>query len=300
MTTDVMATALAAVLDSLTLVQGQLNALAESNARIEQNHNEIMARLDTIDAGQAGLTDLLPAMEIMLDRQIEDRKINRAAQSQTAVVAAFAHAAAMGQRAPLPVDVADDPLLERFLLTQPADYDSPVRALVDWRKAVENAGTEALLSLLASQYQPSPTDTVDTRILRYQLAAITRAELAGRGATLPNAPISTIADDRPDRDCAARSETLARLWRGGATAALFAEPELAGAVDLFVDAERRAGALSEDQLSSQLAMLHRELGDRIEAGERPALYGVAYSSARNAAQLEPEPEMQNGASHSIG
>src|ERR1700712_458991 len=216
MTTDVMATALAAVLDSLTLVRGQLNALAESNARIEQNHDEIMARLDTFDAGQAGLTDLLPAMEIMLGRQIEDRKINPAAQSQTAVVAAFAHAAAMGQRAPLPVEVADDPLLERFLLTQPADYDSPVRALVDWRKAVENAGTEELVSLLASQYQPSPTDTADTRILRYQLAAITRAELAGRGATLPNAPESTIAEDCLDRDTTVRSETLARLWRGGA------------------------------------------------------------------------------------
>jgi hypothetical protein len=299
MTTDVMATALAAVLDSLTLVQGQLNALAESNTRIERRYDQIMDRLDAIDAGQAGLTDLLPAMEIMLGRQIEDRKINRSAQSQTAVVAAFAHAAAMGQRAPLPVEVADDPLLERFLLTQPADYDSPVRALVDWRKAVENASTEALVSLLASQYLPSPTDTADTRILRYQLAAITRAELAGRGATLPNAPKSTIAEDRSDRDCAVRSETLARLWRGGATAALFAEPELAGAVDLFVDAERRAGALSEDQLSSELATLHRELGDRIEAGERPALNGVAFSRAEATIQLEPGQVIQNGSSRSL-
>jgi hypothetical protein len=66
MTDDPSHVALAAILDSLTLMQGQLDRLAKSNARIEQSHAEILQRLDTIDAGQAGLTDLVPILETML------------------------------------------------------------------------------------------------------------------------------------------------------------------------------------------------------------------------------------------
>lgn len=291
MTAEPMTTALVAVLESLTLVREQLDALGKANARLEQSHTDIMARLDTIDAGQASVTDLLPLLETIFARQIEDRKIVRADLSQTTVVAAFAYAAAMGNRAPLPIKVADDPLLERYLLAQPADYNSPIRALVEWRQTVRDSSTAELVPLLAKQYQASPTDTAETRVLRYQLAAITRAELTGRGAVLPQAPSSTIAPDRSGVARQAKSEELSRLWRGGATTALFAEPELAGALDLFAEVQRGAGIKSEEQLSADLASLHRQIASHIEGGERPSLGNLAYSySANRFASIKPDKE----------
>jgi ethanolamine transporter EutH len=119
MTTEGNDVIMAAVLDALTMVQGQLDTIAKSNARIEATHKDILHRLDTIDAGQAGVTDLVPVLETILGRLIEDRDVNRAGFAKTAEVAAFAYAAAMGNRMPLPVEVADDPLLERFMLLQP-------------------------------------------------------------------------------------------------------------------------------------------------------------------------------------
>lgn len=263
---------MAAVLDALTMVQGQLDTIAKSNARIEATHKDILHRLDTIDAGQAGVTDLVPVLETILARSIEDRDLNRAGFAKTAEVSAFAYAAAMGNRMPLPVEVADDPLLERFALLQPADHVTESRVLVEWRGAIRQAGTAELVDLLRRQYEPSPTDTPEARVLRYQLAALTRSEIEGRGGTLPALPISTVADDRSSHARKARSEELASLWRAGSSAALFAEPELAPTLDLFAKAERtREGAVGEAQLSAELAELHGELGDRIEAGERPAL-----------------------------
>jgi hypothetical protein len=181
MTDDPSHVALAAILDSLTLMQGQLDGLAKSSARIEQAHAEVLRRLDTIDAGQVGLTDLVPILETILARMIDDRAIQRDGLERVAQVAAFAHAAALGNGAPLPTDAADDPLLERFLVSQPADRVTPDRALIAWRETVADAGTAELVTILASQYQPSPTDTPETRVLRYRLAAITRAELLQRG-----------------------------------------------------------------------------------------------------------------------
>jgi hypothetical protein len=72
-------------------MQGQLDRLAKSNARIEQSHAEILQRLDTIDAGQAGLTDLVPILETMLARMIDDRAIQREGIQLVAEVAAFFH-----------------------------------------------------------------------------------------------------------------------------------------------------------------------------------------------------------------
>jgi hypothetical protein len=138
-------------------MQGQLDRLAKSNARIEQSHAEILQRLDTIDAGQAGLTDLVPILETMLARMIDDRAIQREGIQLVAEVAAFAHAAAIGNGAPLPVNVADDPLLERFSVSQPADLVTPDRALIAWRETVAGVGTAELVTILARQYQPSPT-----------------------------------------------------------------------------------------------------------------------------------------------
>ena len=44
-----------------------------------------------------------------------------------------------------------------------------------------------------------------------------------------------------------RSQELAAIWRAGESTALFADPELAGAFDLFALASRRAGPVSEGQ-----------------------------------------------------
>ncbi|MEG8049405.1 hypothetical protein QP178_05760 [Sphingomonas aurantiaca] len=181
MSTDQVSVALAGVLDALTLVQEQLDALTESGQRIEATHREIVHRLDTIDAGQAAVTDLTPILEMILGRSIDDREIMKTQLGTIATAIGFAHAAANGNRAPLPVAVASDPLLERFILAQPADLASEERALTDWRNATSSITTGELISFLTHQQHPSPTDTPESRVLRYRLAAITRAEIKGGG-----------------------------------------------------------------------------------------------------------------------
>lgn len=273
MTDDPSHVALAAILDSLTLMQGQLDRLAKSNARIEQSHAEILHRLDTIDAGQAGLTDLVPILETMLARMIDDRASYREGIERVAEVAAFAHAAAIGNGAPLPVNVADDPLLERFMVSQPADMVTPDRALIAWRETVAGAGTAELVTILVRQYQPSPTETPATRVLRYRLAAITRDELAQRGADLPTVPSRTGVEDQSAEARQRRAGELANLWRAGSSSALFAEAELAGAVDLFSRAQGRG----KEALPEQLSQLHRQIGESIERGEEVPRIGGMWS-----------------------
>ena len=205
MSTDQVSVALAGVLDALTLVQEQLDALTESGQRIESTHKEIVHRLDTIDSDQAAVTDLTPILEMILGRSIGDREIMKTQLGTIAAAIGFAHAAANGNRAPLPVAVASDPLLERFILTQPADLLSDERSLTDWRNAASAASTAELIVLLNRQYQPSPTDTPETRVLRYRLAALTRAEIKGRGAAPPAPPGTTVAVDRTASACLIRS-----------------------------------------------------------------------------------------------
>lgn len=285
MSSDTNGAVLAAILDALTLVQGQLDAVARGNARIETTQREIMGRLDTIDAGQAAVTDIVPILELILARSIEDRDLTRAQLATVASVAGFAHAAASGSPAPLPTDVADDPLLERFALAQPADKASTLRAIADWRRVAQSASPAELAETLVHQYRASPTDTRGTRTLRYQLAAITRTELEGRGVTPPEPPRSTRASDQSDAARAARSDALARAWRAGESAALYADPELAGALDLFTAAEGRGAGAAEEQLSADLARLHQVIGDRLAAGERPGLAedaGLDRSQGRDA------------------
>lgn len=291
MSTDASAAALAAILDALTLVQGQLDTVARGNARVEAAQKDILSRLDTIDAGQAAVTDLVPVLETILARSIEDRELTRSQFATVAEIAAFAHAAANGNPAPLPVHVADDRLLERFALAQPVDRRSADRALVEWQKAARNAGSDDLLTLLARQYQPSPTDTPETRVLRYKFAAITRDEIKGRGVTPPTPPALTVANDRSSFARNARSEDLARLWRAGESTALFAEPELAGALDLFAEAERGGGG-DEDRLSVNLATLHRALGDRFAAGERPSIVEAHPKASGDEPNAEIQPDRQ--------
>lgn len=271
MSTGSSGVALASILDALTLVQGQLVALTEASHRIEATQRAVLTRLDTIDAGQAAVTDLLPILEMTFARSLEDRELMQAHFSTIATAVGFAHAAACGNPASLPTDVASDPLLERFVLAQPADMASVGRALVDWRRVAAAASTAELVSILKRQYEPSPTDTPETRVLRYQLAAITREQIKGRGAVPAPAPETTLATDRSTEAQGVRSEELARLWRAGEGIALYAEPELAGALDLFVVAERREGAVGEAQLQAELGTLHGSIGVRLEAGERPSV-----------------------------
>lgn len=269
MSTDATSVALGGILDALTLVQEQLDALTESSQRIEATHQEILTRLDTIDPGQAALTDLTPILETILGRSIDDREIIKRQLGTIATTIGFAHSAANGNRAQLPVAVASDPLLERFILNQPPDMLSNERALTDWRHAASAASTADLTVFLNRQYQPSPTDTPETRILRYRLAAITRAEIKGRGASLPALPSSTVAADRTASACLVRSHELARLWRAGESAALYADPELAGAIDVFDAAERRISPAVGDEPPLDLVTLHANLATRIESGDRP-------------------------------
>ena len=279
MSTDSSGVALASILDALTLVQAQLVALTEANSRIAATQEAVLTRLDTIDAGQAAVTDLLPILEMILARSIEDRELTQAHLSTIAVAVGFAHAAASGNPAPLPTDVASDPLLERFVLAQPADTASTVRAHADWRRVASAAGTAELISILTRQYQSSSTDTPEARVLRYQLSAITREQIRGRGAMPPAPPETTAAADISKEAEKDRSEELATIWRAGESTALFAEPELAGALDLFAQAGRREGEVSEVQLQTELAALHRSVGDRLKTGERPSMADARFDHA---------------------
>lgn len=102
------------------------------------------------------------------------------------------------------------------------------------------------------------------RFSPYRLAAITRAELVQRRADLPPVPSCTIAEDRSPEVRARRGAELATLWHAGAGHALFAEPELAGAVDLFTSAQAGEGG---EAMRARLAVLHQQIGNAIEAGE---------------------------------
>lgn len=289
MSSDASTALLMALLDGLTLVQGQLDKVAQSQDRIEAAHKDIMTRLDTIDAGQAAVTDLVPILETILARSIEDRTITHDQLATVATVAGFAHEAAKGNPAPLPVDVVDDPLLERFAIDRRADRISNDRALAEWRTAASNAGTAELVELLIRQYQPSPTDSAETRVLRYQLAAITRAEIKGRKVAMPPVPTTTRTEDHTTIACETRSQDLARLWRAGESTGLFADPELAGALDLFAEAEWRSGPISEEQLSAELAQLHRSIAARLSAGERPSIGDHRPTRAgERAAEIAPD------------
>ncbi|WP_174278376.1 hypothetical protein [Sphingomonas bacterium] len=226
----------------MATVQAHLDQVTRTNGRIEACQREILRRLDAVEAGQVSL----------------------------ATLTAHTHAALLGNGTALPVDLADDPLLEKYLLGQPADRTSTSRALVEWRRAAIAASAAELANILEHQYDPSPTDTAEARLLRYQLAAITREELRGRGVTPPSPPTSTRAEDRSPEMIARRSAELARLWRAGESTGLFGDPELGGAIDLFEAAERRGHGVPEGQLAAELRDLHRALGDRLAAGERPS------------------------------
>ena len=271
---------MAALLDALTDVREQLEEVGDRYKRTEANQAELLARLDAMGAAGPELSKVFARMDE--DRAATDRKLALVAQ-----VAALAHAAAVGNGAPLPSSVTDEPLLELYVLSQPADRTSTERALVDWQRVSRSAGSAELADALARQYRPSPTDTVEIRRLRYRLAAISREELEGRGAMVPPLPPSTFPADRSAAARDAQSAELARMWRAGESINLYADPELAGAMDIFAEAQRQGAALSEAEVALGLADLHRTIATSLEAGDRPELATRARAEAR-----ESSPEVR--------
>ena len=266
---------LAALLDALTVVQGQLEEVGEGNRRIEATQAEIMARLD---AG-AG-----PDLEHVVALMARDREATRNEIARVAQLVVLVHAAAMGQGASLPDSVIDDELLELYVLTQPADRASTDRALRDWHRAAKDVGSTQLAEVLRHQYQPSPTDTLETRRLRYRLAAISREELEGRGVGPPHLPSSTFPVDASAAAREARSAELARIWSAVNAVDLYADPELAGAMDVLAEADRQGAAVSETEFATGVADLRRIIADRLAAGERPQLAAPAPSAPGEPAQ----------------
>lgn len=342
MTSDAPTIAIAALMDAVSLLRGEVAALARSNARIEESQEQLHRRIDVIDTGIGPLSDLLPYQEAILVKTVDghadthewlkalapvlhnliersdadrlttssmhqdviraqeqagavqkgtadialgleviasrldeaanaNRKDRRVGIAKTLELIGFTRAAVLGQRGPLPINVEDAPLLERFILSQPADLTSNERALVEWRKAIAGTSAEDLIALLKMQQTPSPTDTPQSRLLRYRLAAITRAMIEERGGVPPPRPTTTRATDRSASSAFLRSQELAALWRKGESTELYAEPELAGALDVFDALDDQIAPSASDADQPKLTALHSDLAKRIELGERPTL-----------------------------
>lgn len=262
---------LAAILDGLTLVQEQLEEIDARTKQVEAQQIDILTRLGNIHHKQIEPGGVVSQFDHILTDLREGREATGAGFERVAELVGWAHAAAVGNPAALPVDVVDNPLLERFVLSQPADRTSRVRALMDWKRAAKGLDTDRLADVLRQQYRPSPTDSPRDRMLRYQLAAISRDELEGRGASLPDRPSSTYPTDRSVAAQRARSAELLAVWRAGDRAELYAEPELAGALDILEAARCEGATLPENDLSTGLADLRQTIADRLEAGDRPTL-----------------------------
>jgi hypothetical protein len=255
-------------------------------------HRDIIRTQEIAGAGEKGTADIALGLEVIAGRldvaASANQKDRRAGVAKTLELIGFTRAAVLGQRGPLPIDVEDDSLMERFILAQPADPTSNERALVDWRKAIAGTSAEDLITLLKKQQTPSPTDTPGSRLLRYRLAAITRAKIEERGAVPPPRSTTTRATDRSAGSSVLRSQELAALWRKGESTELYAEPELAGAVDVFDALDDTIAPSASDADHPELTALHSELAKRIELGERPTL-DESHQTAQHdrAATVEP-------------
>ena len=242
---------------------------------ISMLRQDLVRAWEIAGAGQKGTAEVVLGLQVIAGRLDEAasvaRKERKAGFTTTAELIGFTRAAALGYREPLPVHVEDNPMLERFILTQPDDLRSKERALVDWRTAATAASTANLITILQRQQTPSPTDTPQTRLLRYRLAAITRAKIEERGAKPPALPTTTRETDRSAATSFERSQELAELWRKGESAELYAEPELAGAIDLFNALENKLEPTTSDAVQPELSTFHREIAKRLELGERPTV-----------------------------
>lgn len=247
MTTSTNDMVLAAVMEALALMQEQLGA--------------IQSRLDTIDSGQAAVTDLEPLLETLLARVIDSQVSTGKGMEVISRIAAFAHAAASGSPVPLPSDLLSDPLLDRFRRQMPAERLSPDRALARWRDEVGKASTPDLAAALIRQYESSPSDTVDSVALRYRLAAISREELDRRFVDVPKHPAGPVARDTSAEARMRRANHLATLWRAGPSLQLKGEAELAGVFDVLEQLENQQGIDRET-----VEGMRQKVGDHIAAG----------------------------------
>jgi hypothetical protein len=125
------------------------------------------------------------------------------------------------------------------------------------------------------------------------MAAITCTMIEGRGAAAPKPPTTTRTLDQSAAACMIRSQKLGQIWRAGESTTLYAEPELAGAFDLFALASRRAGPLPEGQSAPELAALHGELAALIESGRRPTLADAASPEPLSARSCSKPTEITN-------
>ena len=256
MSDDKSTVLLAAVLDSLTLLRGQIDTVQDRLDGIED-------RLNSIDSGQAGLTDIEPALEIILAKQIESEKSVRGQLATLSRLTAFTHAAATGAPTQLPADLLADPSLERFRREMPAERHSPDRSLERWRDVSAKLSTLDLAVILTQQFQPSPTETVDDLALRYRMAAVSREELRRRYVAVPEFPARPVERDRSSEATAKRAAQLAALWRAGPSPRLYGEAELAGAVDVFEQLEEGEGITR-----AMIEKMHQKMGDHIAEGQR--------------------------------
>ncbi len=197
---------------------------------IQERIAAVEQRLDAIDAAQAGTTDLAPNLETLLAYAIESRSAAESHAKRLAELAAQAYAAACGKPEPLPVDVLADPVLERFLLRFPDGLQThDDAAIAAWRSVASELPTAELTAVLERQYRVSATDTDATLVLRFQMAAVSRAVLINRGEPIPAAPDHI---EKPALNAASReheARRLARLWQGPRED-LCAEPELVSLV----------------------------------------------------------------------
>lgn len=265
--------------DQTQLLTAIMSALVNLQAVADDNHlvlKDVSARLDRMEASVAGNSDMQAMLDDIRGQQETARLDMEDRFAALGAVVGFTLAAASGSPSPLPMPLADHPVMERFILQQGADRASTDRTLVDWRSKVASAPTETLTAVLIQQQQPSPTDTQATRLMRFQLAATTRAELLKRGVEPVAPPASTRADDQSAAALEARSQYLARVWRGGPTPALYGEPELIGALETFL-AYQEGPETSKEQMNVEINKLHTDLGHRIAAGERPSLDAVTHS-----------------------
>jgi len=249
MTSSTNELVLAAVMEALALMQEQLGG--------------IQSRLDTIDAAQAGVTDLEPMLETLLSRVMDGQASTRKGMESIARVAAFAHAAAAGNPAPLPSDLLADPLLERFRREMPAELQFADRALQRWSGEAAKLSSLDLAVILTQQFEASPTETVEDLALRYRMAAVSRAELQRRHLAVPQFPEALPERDKSPTAAAKRAEHLAALWRAGPSAQLYGEAELAGAVDVFEQLDA-AGEIT----AARIEDMHRKMGNHIADGQR--------------------------------
>ena len=249
MSTDQVSVALAGVLDALTLVQKQLDALTESSQRIEATHREIVNRLDTIDAGQAAVTDLTPILEMILGRSIDDREIMKTQLGTIAAAIGFAHAAANGNRGTAACRSCQRsapralyPDSTRGSVIGRAVFDGLAQRRIGRQHSRAYRSSEPAVSALTNGYPGDPGPALPpggTHASRDQGegcrgAGTTKHRRCGRSDSLGlHDPV----------------HELAELWRAGKAQALYGEPELAGAIDIFDDAERRLGLAAGEQFS---------------------------------------------------